>query len=63
VTGKEFFPHLLAGPLMVGLRYAFTFSLILYVLSALASWIGGTAIVHTSERIIAEDRAGTARAS
>ncbi len=46
VTGKTFFPRLLAGPLMVGMRLAFSLSLALYVISALASWLGGREAVH-----------------
>jgi len=42
VTGKEFFPSLLAGPFMVGIKIAFTISVVLYVLAAIASWLGGS---------------------
>jgi MFS family permease len=42
VTGKEFFPSLLAAPFMVGIKIAFTISVALYVLAALASWLGGS---------------------
>src|SRR6185437_10430621 len=41
ITGKEFFPSLLAGPFMVGIKIAFTISVVLYVLAAIASWLGG----------------------
>jgi len=33
---------LLAGPFMVGIKIAFTISAVLYVLSAIASWLGGS---------------------
>ena len=42
ITGKEFFPSLLAGPFMVGIKIAFTTSMLLYLSAALASWLGGT---------------------
>lgn len=43
ITGKEFFPQLLAGPFMLGIKIAFTISLVLYLLAAGASWFGGSA--------------------
>ena len=42
ITGKEFFPSLLAAPFMVGIKIAFTISVVLYLLAALASWLGGS---------------------
>jgi hypothetical protein len=42
ITGKEFFPSLLSGPFMVGIKIAFSISLLLYLLAALASWLGGS---------------------
>ncbi|HSS11579.1 MAG TPA: hypothetical protein VLL25_16960 [Acidimicrobiales bacterium] len=41
VTGKTFFPHLISAPFMSGLRIAFTFSLILFLVAAVASWLRG----------------------
>lgn len=41
LTGHEFFPSLMAGPFKHGLLFAFTFSALLYVLAAFASWRGG----------------------
>jgi hypothetical protein len=46
ITGKEFFPNLISGPFMHGLTFAFTFSLVLYLLAAIASWMGGRKYVH-----------------
>ena len=46
ITGKTFFPHLLAAPFMHGLVFAFTFSMILNLLAALASWFAGGRFVH-----------------
>jgi len=41
LTGKVFFPGLMSAPFILGLKYAFTFSAVLYLLSAAASWLGG----------------------
>jgi hypothetical protein len=49
ITGKEFFPQLLAGPFMVGIKIAFTISLLLYLAAAAASWLGGPTRVPTPE--------------
>ncbi len=40
ITGPAFFPQLLSGPFMVGIKIAFTISLVLYLGAALASWLG-----------------------
>jgi len=49
ITGKEFFPGLLAGPFMVGIKIAFTISLLLYLAAAGASWLGGPTRAKASE--------------
>jgi EmrB/QacA subfamily drug resistance transporter len=41
ITGKTFFPELISEPFIEGLRIAFTFSLVLFVLAAAASWMRG----------------------
>lgn len=41
LTGNAFFPGLMAGPFKHGLVFAFTFSAILYLVAAAASWRGG----------------------
>ncbi len=46
ITGKEFFPGLISKPFMDGLRIAFTFSLIAYLIAAGASWMRGGKFVH-----------------
>ncbi|MCX5495072.1 MFS transporter [Kaistia dalseonensis] len=46
ITGKTFFPHLMAGPFMHGLVFAFTFSMTLNLLAAAASWGAGGKFVH-----------------
>jgi MFS family permease len=40
ITGAHFFPDLLSGPFMVGIKIAFTISLLLYIAAAVASWLG-----------------------
>jgi MFS family permease len=40
ITGSHFFPELLSGPFMVGIKIAFTISLLLYIAAAIASWLG-----------------------
>jgi hypothetical protein len=42
ITGREFFPELISEPFINGLRIAFSFSLVLYLLAAAASWSRGT---------------------
>lgn len=42
ITGKTFFPSLLSGPFMVGIKIAFSISLLLYLVAAAASWFGGS---------------------
>jgi MFS family permease len=49
ITGKQFFPQLLSGPFMDGITLAFGFAALLYLLSALASWLGGGRYVHIEE--------------
>ncbi|AXK79722.1 MFS transporter [Pseudolabrys taiwanensis] len=38
ITGKTFFPTLMSAPFMEGLKFAFTFSMLLNLISAAASW-------------------------
>jgi len=49
VIGRSFFPHLISGPFMHGLRIAFTASLVLCLVAAACSWSRGTRYVDTSE--------------
>ena len=53
ITGKAFFPGLISGPFMHGLTFAFTFSLILNLLAALASWLGGVKFIHVEAENVA----------
>jgi len=61
ITGKQFFPELLSGPFMVGIKIAFSISLVLYLAAALASWLGGSTAkqeaVEERQMEIAEQRA------
>jgi MFS family permease len=45
ITGKTFFPHLIANPFMHGLRIAFIASLIMCLIAAAASWMRGAKFV------------------
>ncbi|HEX4493578.1 MAG TPA: MFS transporter [Acidimicrobiia bacterium] len=45
ITGKTFFPHLIANPFMHGLRIAFVASLIMCLIAGAASWLRGARYV------------------
>jgi len=45
ITGKTFFPHLIANPFMHGLRIAFIASLIMCLIAGAASWLRGSRYV------------------
>ena len=49
LTGKTFFPGLMAAPFKHGLLYAFTFSAVLYLVAAAASWRGGSRVAAEAE--------------
>jgi MFS family permease len=51
LTGHSFFPHLIAGPFMHGLRIAFTASLVLWFIAAAASWLRGGRYVVEDETV------------
>jgi hypothetical protein len=46
ITGKKFFPNLIAGPFMKGLRITLTASLVMSLIAAWASWMRGAKYVH-----------------
>ncbi|WP_375451793.1 MFS transporter [uncultured Devosia sp.] len=52
ITGSHFFPDLLSGPFMVGIKIAFSISLVLYLAAAWISWWGGS----TRQQEAAEER-------
>ena len=43
LTGRQFFPELISGPFAAGLHQAFTFSLVVCLIAAVASWSRGGA--------------------
>jgi EmrB/QacA subfamily drug resistance transporter len=49
VLGKSFFPNLIAGPFMDGLRIAFGLSAVLSVLAAIASFLRGPRFIYELE--------------
>jgi EmrB/QacA subfamily drug resistance transporter len=49
ILGKSFFPNLISGPFMKGLRIAFSFSLVLFLTAAGASWWSGGKYVHDDD--------------
>ena len=51
ITGKTFFPHLIANPFMHGLRIALTASLVMCLIAAWASWMRGGKYVHAEEDV------------
>ncbi len=55
VTGKTFFPDLISGPFMHGLAIAFVFSLILYLIAGLASWLGGAKYIYREPEALPEN--------
>ena len=54
VTGKTFFPHLISGPFLDGLRIAFSASLVMCLIAAAASWLRGGRYVHDEGTGVAE---------
>lgn len=59
---NDFFPELLSGPFMVGIKIAFSISFLLYMLAALASWLGGSTAraeaLDEQRMALAESRVG-----
>jgi MFS family permease len=51
VTGKAFFPQLISGPFIHGLRIAFTASLLMCLVAAAASWLRGGKYVHVEDEV------------
>ncbi len=46
ITGKRFFPNLISGPFMKGLRITLTASMVMMLIAAWASWMRGGKYVH-----------------
>ena len=51
VTGKTFFPQLISGPFIHGLRIVFSASVVLSLIAAAASWARGAKYVHEDEEL------------
>jgi MFS family permease len=62
ITGKQFFPKLLSEPFIDGLRIAFTASLIMCLIAAVASWMRGKKYVHDDEADLRDDASSDAEA-
>jgi MFS family permease len=54
LTGHTFFPGLMSAPFKQGLLFAFSFSALLYLIAAVASWRGGSGVTVRSR---ADDQA------
>ncbi|MGA2478928.1 MAG: MFS transporter [Spirochaetia bacterium] len=50
ITGKTFFPDLISGPFMHGMRITFFFSLVMMLVAAGASWLRGKRYVYDEMR-------------
>jgi MFS family permease len=46
LLGKQFFPHLISSPFMVGLRAVFVISVVMCLIAAMASWMRGQRVIH-----------------
>ncbi|MGZ4132229.1 MAG: MFS transporter [Actinomycetota bacterium] len=49
LTGTTFFPGLISGPFMHGLRIAFSAALVMSLIAAAASWLRGERYVHVED--------------
>ncbi len=58
LTGNTFFPELMSGPFKHGLVFAFTFSAVLYLVAAFASWRGGRRVEVDLPEMMATEAAG-----
>jgi MFS family permease len=62
LTGKHFFPDLISEPFMHGLKIAFTASLALFLLAAIASWLRGGQYFYNEAEQTADTKEDRARA-
>jgi MFS family permease len=60
LTGKTFFPQLISGPFIKGLRIVFTASLIMSLIAAAASWLRGGKYAHVEEPVLPAADVGSA---
>ena len=54
LTGRQFFPELISGPFAAGLHQAFTFSLVVCLIAAVASWSRGRRVASGQPAIASE---------
>jgi hypothetical protein len=59
ITGKRFFPNLISGPFMKGLRITLVASLVMMLIAAWASWMRGAKYVHDDRTDTPIDAAGS----
>jgi hypothetical protein len=57
LTGRAFFPHLIAAPFESGLAEAFTFAVVACLIAAAASWLRGAKYHHPATEIGVPHRA------
>jgi hypothetical protein len=50
ITGKRFFPELISDPFEHGIRIAFTMSMVMFLVAAVASYLRGPARPGTEDR-------------
>ena len=64
LTGRSFFPHLIAAPFQSGLREAFSFAMAASLVAAVASWLRGGKYVHGAvpSSVLIEAEIGAAEA-
>ncbi len=58
ITGKTFFPNLISGPFIDGLRITFVLSILLYIAAAIASWLRGGKYIHSDDADTVGDEIG-----
>lgn len=58
LTGRAFFPSLIAGPFKHGLTIILTFSIVMCLLAAWASWLRGVKYIHHEPEPAAAEAAG-----
>jgi MFS family permease len=55
ITGKSFFPELLADPFMTGLRIAFSAAMVMCLIAAAASWMRGNDRASREDHVLGEE--------
>jgi MFS family permease len=63
ITGKTFFPRLISGPFIHGLRIVFTASVVMSLIAAAVSWLRGGKFVHDDSSPASAGAAVTAAAT